>query len=401
MSAQRSSRPAVAVCAHLKPNLRPRTWDGRTITLGLALVAALFGGATASPVLAAQGQKVCYKCKGTGKVASKTPPPEAPVLHDSAYYRSDKNGGVGYALCTRTPNEEAKRDYEDRKEEIAEWMSALDSYEKTTGAPATAVETESVRVFLSLPKVRVDGKRCNRVKGARRYTEYLQTVYERYREVMGIAPDKIERGPTPEFLITKDQKAFSAYLREHFGQSGDNAAGLNSKNGKINRYVTRLGDESDEDLEQRIVYTSGSMFLFRYDRLGAPPAWLEIGFCSWLEHDFYGTNKNTTFSETPPADAFRGGLDWKDKIADEVRSKDFIPLVELQAKELNALTYRDIAYGFSWVDFLIEHDVEKFRELVKILKRGRKDTMDTILEVYGWLPAEIDEKWTEFVRSNY
>ena len=112
-------------------------------------------------------------------------------------------------------------------------------------------------------------------------------------------------------------------------------------------------------------------------------------FASFLEHDFYGNNRNFFYVEAPPSDLYRGGTQWKKRLKGEVLEGQIIPLADLDSRHINSFGYRDCAFAFSYVDFFINHDLEEWRALVRALKKPSSNTMKAVQEVHGWLPAEL------------
>ncbi len=346
--------------------------------------------------------KRCYKCGGTGKLDPAVDPPPDWILRDSHYFRTDPDGGVGFSLCTRTPNPEAEAEYRKIRDRNAKWLETIDEYETVTGTKVVAVEGRHLNVYLELPKLKIDGKRVDQARGARRYLDLLTRVNDRYLELFGVTREEDERKhPRHTVYIHKDQDTFNRYLKHRYGRSSQDSAGYKYVSPGETSFSTRRLGEADIDVEQRVVYSLAFLLLFKYDRPKDVPPWLQLGFGSFLEHDFYGNNRNFTFIEVPPDDSFRGADSWKKKIKREVIGGDFVKLVEIHDRDKNAFGWRDAAYAFGYTAFLIDSDVEKFREFVRVLKRTDKDSMAAIQQVYGWLPQEIDDAFREHVLKRF
>lgn len=372
----------------------------RRVVLATTILASILLGSVAPTAVAQKPEKVCYKCKNTGKLEPRSTPPPEGIVHDSYYYRNDPDGGAGFALCERTPLDEVIQEYERIRAKNQKWLEPVIAFEETTGRPCFTVETRDIKLFLGLDRVKVNRKRHRQPRAAREYALYLQRVHDRYRELFGV--EEPERGAKHEVYIAFDQAGMGAYVRKHFGRSLGSSSGFTYSSPKTYRYATRRGSDSDEKLEQRVVYAIATMFLFKYHRPGEVPDWITLGFKSFLEYDFYGDNENYTFAETPPDDPYKADSDWKKRLKRDVNTENFIPLAELAGKELVSYSYRDAAFAFGYVDFLLNHDRAKFQELVRKLKTAKDpDSMQAIQEVYGWLPAEVDELYRSYALRSY
>jgi len=340
----------------------------------------------------------CYVCHGAGKHEPVEPPPPEWIVHDSHYYRSDPDRGVGFALCDRISVPEVEKEYREIRARNEAWLREVEEFERVTGTECAAVEGEQLRVFLALPRVEVDDRRVDRVQGARRYLALLEEVHADTMELLGV--EKPKKTPMLSVYIHENQRAYGKFMREHFGSASADAAGHKHVTPQFCWYVTRKGPETDEALEQRVVYNLGFLLIYKFARLQAPPPWLDLGFASFVENRRYGTNRNYYFIEVPPDDSFRNESNWKKRLRREAGTGEYVPLVDLHDRDINAFGYRDAAYAFGYVDFLYHQDPEKFRQLVWAVESGR-DTMQTILDLYGWLPSDVDEAWRKYAIREY
>lgn len=379
----------------------------RAGSIALALVLAWFAvvSASAEALATTDGtsdkgvrKKKCYKCGETGKLETGTKM-DPFFLYDSHLIRTDPTAAIGFTLCERTPLEEVRLEYENTKARNLKWLEKLEKFEEAVGSRCSAVEAENILVFVELQKMKVDGKKLSQAKATRRLTKYLSRIYDRYREVMGV--EGVEKGAKHTIYVCKDQESFKKILRRDFGRGSDSSAGF-KYTGREYRYVTRKGNETDEKLERRIIYSIGSLFIHKYHKPAELPPWLSIGFGSWLEHDTYGSNENFTFVEVPPDDAYKSGTDWRKRIKREATTGNIVQLVEIHDRDLNAFGYRDAAFAFSYIDFLVAHDRELFQKFIQKLKASKDpDSMKAILDVYGWLPAELNAAWRDWVMKKY
>lgn len=367
------------------------------LVLTLPLLIAVALGADA---VAQDKKRVCHICKGTGKVPSKSDPLPEGVVHDSHYYRNDPDLGVGFSVCKRQPTPEAEREYNAIRDEHEAWLAKVEEFEKTTGNKVVAVEGTHFVVYNELRKVRVMGKRCDQVKAARRYLELMNKVYARYCEIFDVDPDDELHKPKHTLYLHKDNDSLDQ-MRRKFDMSLGEGAGFTRIRSDLAVFATRHDEKPDEDLEQRAVWGIASLILVKFERMKLTPAWLQEGFRSFMEYDFYKSNKNFSFVEIPPDDPFKDGDSWRKQTKKEVAKGDFLSLVEFHGKDLASRTWRDAAYGRAYVTFLINYDPEKFRLFMKVLKRTDKDTMAAIQEIYEWLPAELDEEFRTWIRAKY
>ena len=99
-----------------------------TVLAGSLLLASTVTSATPE-IQGSKKERKCYKCDGTGKIESKTPP-DPTFLYDSEFIRSDADSGVGFSVCPRTPTEAAKEEYEEIKTRNLKWLEKVEKFEE-------------------------------------------------------------------------------------------------------------------------------------------------------------------------------------------------------------------------------------------------------------------------------
>jgi hypothetical protein len=373
--------------------------------LGLVALCALLVSASRGappPPQDPPGEKTCFRCKGTGKIPVDRPSLEQGVLHCSHYYRNDETGGVGFLVCDRCNDPEAQFEFDDRREVIRRWLESCSEFEKAAGIrEGVLLETEYIRLFFALPSISFNRKRYDMHRGAHDYMDLLLRVFDEYRRIFGIESES--PSPKHEIFIFDDRDSFSRFVKSVRGSSGMNIAGLKLR-GNICWFITWRDPANtgrDELLRQKVVHNFGHLLIFKYrSRTHDLPTWLDVGFANYMEYLFYQDNRNTCFIEVPPASAWREGGGWKSRLKRDAIGKKQLVFADFHDKDLNAYDYRDMAYAFSYVDFFIENDIEKFRELVDRIKQGT-GSLDAVREVYGWLPPELTEAWRGYVLKRY
>jgi len=384
--------------------MRTMRWCTAILALALPLVAVPVSGSTPGPQDPKEQKPVrlCFKCRGTGKIPLEIPSIETGVLHCSHFYRANPGNAAGFVPCERCDFPEVRFEYEDKRAIAEKWLEKCVEYEKAAEIDrGVLIETEHTRLFFALPSITFEKKRMDMHRGAHDYAALLEKVYREYCRIFGIENES--PFPKHEIFVLDDEAMFSRFLFRYRGTSGMHIAGMKFR-GDVIWFITwrdPVATDRDELLREKVVHNFGHLLIFKYrNRTLDLPTWLDTGFANYLEHLIFQDNRNNCFIEVPPPGQFKEGSLWKARLKKEALVKENLAFADFYDKDLNAYDYRDMAYAYSYVDFFIEYDIEKFRALVDRIKQGTK-TLDAVREIYGWLPPELTEAWRGYVTKRY
>ncbi len=346
-------------------------------------------------------QKLCFKCKRTGKIPCTQHKPEEDVLFCSTYLTKPCCLGIGFTLCQKCNVEEAKEEWEELKQKRDKWLNVRQAIDKDVGVPLVHLESVHFRLDSGLPSVSTSDRRYDAHRGAHLYIDRLEAVWNLYVKILDVKKERAD--PKHEIVIFDTVEPFNRYLKKHIGLGGANIAGHTIRGDVYSRYVGWKNPSDTPDdaaLHSRIVHKTAELLLRKYKTYHPePPSWLEEGFCYYCEHTINKDMRTFCFVEVPPDSSWKHD-DWREHVYKEVARKSNPSFADVSAKELNAMDYEDMAFSYSYVDFMITKDMASFRKFVDAIKAGKK-TPDAIREVYGWLPVEFEDNWRTYVLQKY
>ncbi len=366
---------------------------------GAALL-ALFG--FSCPLLSQEsGKRIgCFKCKRTGKLECTVPKAETHVLDCTHYYKADDEcGGVGFTVCNRCKSEEAQYEFDNATLEIKQWIALCREFEDACGEKGVLVQTENVRVFYAIPKMSVKKRRVDLHRGAHHFAKRLEEVFQDYTKIFDIEEEIVN--PRHTVFLLEDVSVLSSFLKHYYGSGGGNAGGHKSTGNQRSWFAgARKAGQSGDEFEQTVIHNFAHLLMEKCMVARKSPTWLVCGFAHFMEHKYYRANRNFCFVEVAPDDRFQGGNSWKSKVKKEAGSRNPLAFVDFYGKDINAYTYREMAFSFAYVDFLMNYNIEQFRDLVGRIKGGT-DSLEAVQSIYNWLPAELDNEWRRWVKARY
>lgn len=372
--------------------------------LALALVAIRSSAQTTPPD--DQGKpgteaKLCFKCRRTGKIPCTLHKPEDDALFCSVYLNKPCCLGLGFTLCPKCKVDAAIEEWDELKKKRDAWLEARQKTDKETGETLVHLENAHFRFDMGLHEVSAKDQHLDMHKGAHLYLGRLEALWNLYSKVLDTTKESVT--PKHDVYLFEKLDSFTRYMKKYVGEGGGGIAGHKTLGDQVSRFVTWRNPDltpSDEDVHANLIHNSAHLLLHKYKGYKVhPPAWLDEGFAYYCEWTLCKATRTFCFVEVPPDSNWKNN-EWKTHVYKSIGKKGNPSFGELSTKELNGMDYEDMAFSFTYVDFLIAKDKDLFRKFVDEIKAGKK-TADALRDVYGWLPAEFDENWQKYVLRAY
>ena len=257
--------------------------------------------------------------------------------------------------------------------------------EQKLGVALTVSEGDSIIVMSALADKHVD-----------EVAEKLSEGYRKFHETFGIDEDLLDRRLLP-VLEVRERRKFQLYL-DHFAEKHQMTEGWLSvareASGTYHFDPPLIADfqagRSEEHLVNSAVNKLGRILANRwYPNFNYLPAWYEEGIAVWLEVEVCGNcttyylgspgvrNKGRYQQPKPDVskrfDPNKGWIlhgEWIARLKDAVETDADTAMQRLIHLEANEMGSLDVAKCWSFLDWLVRRDPEKFSDFVREL-RGR------------------------------
>lgn len=298
----------------------------------------------------------------------------------------------GFLLLPAVADEKQDAEEEEPSGPRAVAVESMNRMNTLAGEEMVGIQTEHFELYYSLSKLKANKRLFRKQDGAELYAKRLEEVWAKCAEVLPPRPG-IPVRKRHRIILTESQKAFQKVARKLTGHTGGAGTYLYGVNSMFATYFERNPEiRDDRSLHEKVAHHVAHLIIQDFGSTNLNfPAWAHVGFAHWVEHELFGKNRFFCFTEVPEKDRWRDA-NWPLKVRKEVARNKHLSLAAIATKPLDALTYRDMAYSMSYVDFLIETDREKFEHLIRELKRS-SDTRSAIKKVYGWILGDLEKEW--------
>lgn len=368
----------------------------------VASVAALFAtavGIGAGRESAAQDaipKKKCYQCKGTGLIPCTKHQPEKDVEFCTFYLTRPCCNGLDATICPRCHGAESDlEDWKRRESDREKWLDRANKFVKDTGDDLVIVQSAHYYLGYGIEEVKAGKKRYDKHAGAHLYAQRIEKLYDECQKIFQV--DGHPKGFKFDVHLFGTEASCAKLTQKLGGTNPGTGWKLNGNNKMVFTTYENPGvHPGDEDFHQYVIHNTAHLLIRRFGGFSSNfPAWLENGFASLMEYRMFEGTRTTCFTEQPPDSPWKGS-DWKDKVRKSVLGGNAKSFDELAEEPLDSMDYRDHAFAFSYVDFLVSHDREKFVALVKELQKEKPDSKAAIKKAYGWIVGELEEEWKKF-----
>lgn len=345
----------------------------------------------------------CGTCKGTGllpctgkehdpkKLCGMTTPHHCDVV-----YRAPCCAGLMKIPCNRCKDPGPAAALEADKAERRAWVDAQSAWGKECAIQFVNVETEHFLARWSIPRWRVGNETLGRNKASHLFIKRCEDVAVKFEKLTGSLPAQKQA-----IYFTDSGEENMKVTLVKMGGGRRSTFRFYGLAGQVVQWPDPIGGmDNDEGYHAHTVHNAAHLLTqasVAFQMKLAP--WLDEGMAHWFEREIFGKQRTYCFHEVQAKDSWQDA-DWKKKMYGEVFGNDEDNFASVVTRDLDRLTYRDRAHGWSFVDYLAKGDAEKFKTFFGVMKR-KNDTKTALDEAYGISMATFHQNWRAWVLKNY
>lgn len=353
----------------------------------------------------AQVAKKCFKCQGTSwlpctnkdheqkRVCGITNPHKCDTI-----YRTPCCLGIGKTPCLTCRDPSIEAEFENEKAMRISWLESTSMLENEMKLGFVHIETDNYILRSNLPSWKIKDITYSRTKAAHLFAQRLEAVASRFKTVTGVLPSTKQL-----FWIGSSEKDNFRITILKFGGGQNNMYRQNGPQCQICTWPNpnpprMLG--SDEQFHSHVIHAgtheltqSAVAFHLNFQ------SWFDEAMSHWMERDFLGTSRNFCFHEVQAKDPWEVA-DWSKRIFGEVAAKSEPQFAAITGLGLDHMKYRDVAYAWGFVDYMIKAEPEKFKVFFAAIKK-HNDTKKALEEAFQQSTAAFQDSWRAWVLKNY
>lgn len=379
---------------------------GLVLAIFLAILVPWVARSAGADPAQAPVQPSCKFCQSTGRMPCGEHPRsecelEDAVLFCSALVDCAVCGGTGFVVCKECKSPTAQAALDAKKAQFGPRKTALAELDLKMGRPLCKVETEHFVLVFDLERIKVDKKFLNRHEGIHLYAKRLEELYADYCARLTLT-DKDFRKKTRVFIwwLAEDHEAGSMAF------CGEKARGGVKLLGDFPAYSVcgnKQFFQNDERLHRNVVHSVAHLLLsaqqFPAWMGNVKAGWCDEGLSHWFEDRYWGVCDNYCYQEADSNVDFKSGK-YRLAVRRMVESNQAPSVAQVFERNVDTLTPPEHAVSFSYVDYLLTRDGEKFKALCAKLKK-KVPTRDALKEIYGFGPLEFESLWKAWVLQTY
>jgi hypothetical protein len=385
----------------------------------LFVACAVLGGAPASAnELGSQQDEeraapTCRKCKSTGVLPCGEHPKdecklEQGVLFCSVVADCEACGGTAQVDCHKCENEAAQEELENRRESFVSTGKRLAWVDDTWNAGRNSepdklrkVETEHFILVWEMEGMKVGRKRLNPHQAMHLYAERLEVLYADYLGALHARDYEFQKKSVVLiWYLVGDQEEASLRFCSNGARNGVKLMGSTPR---YSVCANKQFFNSDEELHRNLVHNTTHLLLSHQRPsmwIGDKKyGWADEGLAHWFEDRYWQKCTNYCYQEQNTRVDFKSGR-YKVAVRKMVATEKAPSVGEVFSRTTNDLTLPEHAVAFSYVDYLLETDGEKFNRMMALLRR-KTPTRDALKECYGMNPLQFEAKWKAWVLDTY
>ena len=383
---------------------------GRWVGLVLALFALVIAFVTAPNGQTQDGPPkpvVCKYCQSTGRTPCGEHPRgecdhEDEVLYCSTVAECALCGGTGWVLCKECGGATAQAALDAKKADVARRKPKLaEQFDQKMGRALCKVESQHFVLVFELERIKVDKKFLNRHEAIHLYAKRLEDLYADYCARL-VLTDKAFRKKTRVLVwgLPADHEAAAV---KFCGESARGGVKLLGDDPAYSVCGDKQNFQNDERLYRNLVHSVSHLLLSAQEfpawMGNAKGGWCDEGLAHWFEDRLFGVCDNYCYQEADNNIGFKGGK-YRVAIRKLIESNEAPSPAIVFERNSDTLTPPEHAAAFSYVDYLISRDGEKFRQLCNKLKK-KVVTRDALKEIFGFGPLEFEGLWKAWVLQTY
>jgi len=349
---------------------------------------------------------VCKKCLSTGRQPCTEHERDACLLEDAVLFCSTIAecavcAGVGFTACPDCENKPAREAIEAKKAAVAVRKVGLAYIDTTMNRPIRKAESQHFVLVWEMDRLKVEKKWLDAHELVHLYLKRLETLYADYCARLQIT-DKEFVEKFRVFVWQLPQDHHDAGLR-FCRQSAKGGVKLMGQTPSYSVCGNKQNFQDDEKLHRNIVHCVVHLMLSAQRPVAwignIKAGWMDEGLAHFFEDRYWQIADTYCYQEANSNVDFKGGrfrLAVR-KMIDEGKTP---PVAEVLQQNVDTLTLPMHAVSFSYVEFLLNKDAEKFNALVKKLKE-KVPTRDAFKEIYGFSVLDFESQWKSWVLQTY
>jgi hypothetical protein len=355
----------------------------------------------------------CNKCKSTGLIPCSKHTKRECEMEEGTIYCSviadcEKCHGVARVDCPRCDNEAAQKDLASQIAAVArrghklQWIEdKWNEGRSVASEPLRKVESDHFELVWEMEGMKVDRKRLSSHETMHLYVDRLEQIFADYVEAFHTSPRDFKKKSTVlVWYLPNDQQESSLRFCSNGSKHGIKLLGATPR---YSVCANRQFFKDDETLHRNIAHSVGHLLLSHQN----PSAWIgdkkygwaDEGVAHWFEDRYFDLCTNYCYQEQNTRVGFKSGK-YKVAVRKMVSTGKEPGVADVFSRTTQELTLPEHAIAFSYVDYLLTLDGEKFNKMMKMLRR-KVPTRDALRECYELNPFQFETRWKEWVLGTY
>ena len=349
---------------------------------------------------------VCKKCTSLGRLPCAEHEKDMAAREDGVLYCSviadcQPCGGAGWVDCSSCENADAQAKLQLKRASVESRRAALSYIDKDMDRAIRKCETEHYVIGWELDRLKVGKKFLEAHELLHLQAERMETLYKDFcRDLRVKDEDFKEKFRVFVWTFPDDHRRASGAF------CGATAPGGMKKMGTQPTYSvcgSRQNFNSDELLHRNLVHNVAHLILSAHihpEWMGRYKAgWLDEGLAHLYEDKYWDVCDTYCYQEQNTNVDFKGGR-WRLAVRQMVEKGESPAAAGVFEQTSDSLSLAQNAAAFSYVDYLIYTDPEKFMRLSLQLKK-KIPTRDALKEIYGYGVMEFEGLWKSHVLATY
>lgn len=377
--------------------------------------------AAAAPFLlgsARADEPLCGKCKSTGWVTNPKYADrkdyEVGAIYCSEVLDDDPSGGgfeqIPCPKCLSPSKvEAATKEHARRMKAYEAWRAQTRDVDEKARTKALHCQTRHFEFTFDLPTVKIGNAVYDKHRAMHLYAKRAEDLFVEIQELHGITDDEV--GATVKHHIAMFERQVNAKaLAPHLTSLELQGAAKVHKIGPTvsatvcwddPRYVKSGGDDARHKffvhlIVHHVYHDLKGYEWWLYDRHG----WLFDGTAHFWEYRKFGSPFVNCAQEQSGA-PMNVAITFESSVRKMVNTNEVKSLASIVERNCSTLSVVEKQFAWSYVDFLIWWDAKAFKKLLQASLKREVATRDAIKDAYGMAMPQVQERWEDFVKTNY
>jgi hypothetical protein len=348
----------------------------------------------------------CVKCKNSGHLPcpaheKSEMPFEEGVVFCTTIAKCETCRGTGWLDCLDCSRPDVEDALAKKIARQAGCAKISDEFDAKMNRPLRKVITDHCTLVWELDSLKVEKRNVEHHELMHLYAQRLEHLFADYCNLLKCEANEFqEKIQVFVWWLPKDQ--IEGSLR-FVGEQNQNGVKLLGAHAVYSVCGNRQFFQNDERLHRNIVHNVSHLLLAHQNPqlwLGnIKGGWAEEGLGHWFEDRYFNRCDTYCYEEQNTNEDFKGGV-WKPVVRKMVATGNLTSVAEVTSKNTDQLALSEHALAFSYVDYLLAHDGQKFNNLCRQLRR-KVELRDAFKSVFDMSLIEFETKWKAWVLETY